>query len=158
MLPFGVTIPATVPQRSEIPEGLMNYPVFTAISYPNDHTGFSGWNRLCAISKVSVCLSVCLLACQCKATALHCINRHPNTPISSYTFHFIRKKEVWFENTACVTCVSACDCVIVCNCVLLYVTVLLRVSVCVLCYGVLFYVTVLLFVTVIVCHCVTVGD
>jgi len=28
MLPFGVTIPANVPQRSEIPEGLMNYPVF----------------------------------------------------------------------------------------------------------------------------------
>ena len=28
MLPFGVTIPATVPQRSEIPKGLMNYPVF----------------------------------------------------------------------------------------------------------------------------------
>jgi hypothetical protein len=28
MLPFGVTIPATVPQWSEIPEGLMNYPVF----------------------------------------------------------------------------------------------------------------------------------
>jgi hypothetical protein len=27
MLPFGVTFPATVPQRSEIPEGLMNYPV-----------------------------------------------------------------------------------------------------------------------------------
>ena len=27
MLPFGVTIPATVPQRSEIPEGLMNYTV-----------------------------------------------------------------------------------------------------------------------------------
>jgi pseudouridine-5'-phosphate glycosidase len=27
MLPFGVTIPATVPQRSEIPEGHMNYPV-----------------------------------------------------------------------------------------------------------------------------------
>ena len=26
-LPFGVTIPATVPQRSEIPEGLTNYPV-----------------------------------------------------------------------------------------------------------------------------------
>ena len=33
MLPFGVTIPATVPQRLEIPEGFMNYPVlnFTAI-------------------------------------------------------------------------------------------------------------------------------
>jgi len=28
MLPFGVTIPATIPQRSEIPEGLMNYPVY----------------------------------------------------------------------------------------------------------------------------------
>jgi hypothetical protein len=27
MLPFGVTIPATVLQRSEIPEGLMNHPV-----------------------------------------------------------------------------------------------------------------------------------
>jgi len=27
MLPFGVTIPATVPQGSEIPEGLMNNPV-----------------------------------------------------------------------------------------------------------------------------------
>jgi hypothetical protein len=28
MLPFGVTIPATVPQGSEIPEGIMNSPVF----------------------------------------------------------------------------------------------------------------------------------
>jgi len=28
MLPFGVTIPATVPQSLEIPEGLMNYPVY----------------------------------------------------------------------------------------------------------------------------------
>jgi len=28
MLPFGVTIPATVPQSSEIPEGLINYPVY----------------------------------------------------------------------------------------------------------------------------------
>jgi len=27
-LPFGVTIPATVPQRSESPEGIMNYPVY----------------------------------------------------------------------------------------------------------------------------------
>jgi hypothetical protein len=31
MLPFGVTIPATVPQRSEIPEGLMNYHVYDII-------------------------------------------------------------------------------------------------------------------------------
>jgi hypothetical protein len=28
MIPFGVTIPATVPQGSKIPEGLMNNPVF----------------------------------------------------------------------------------------------------------------------------------
>ena len=28
MLPFGVTIPATVPQGSEFPEGLMNNPVY----------------------------------------------------------------------------------------------------------------------------------
>jgi hypothetical protein len=28
MLPLDVTIPATLPQRSEIPEGLINYPVF----------------------------------------------------------------------------------------------------------------------------------
>jgi hypothetical protein len=32
MLPFGVTIPATVPQRSEIPEGLMNNPVYIYIN------------------------------------------------------------------------------------------------------------------------------
>jgi hypothetical protein len=30
MLPFGVTIPATVPQGSEIPEGLMYNPVYPA--------------------------------------------------------------------------------------------------------------------------------
>jgi hypothetical protein len=28
MLPFGVTIPVTVPQRAEIQEGLMNNPVY----------------------------------------------------------------------------------------------------------------------------------
>ena len=35
MLPFGVTIPATVPQRSEIPEVLMNYPVLS-VSFSGD--------------------------------------------------------------------------------------------------------------------------
>ena len=30
MLPFGVTIPGTVPQRLENPEGLMNYPVLVS--------------------------------------------------------------------------------------------------------------------------------
>jgi hypothetical protein len=33
MLPFGVTIPATVPQGSEIPEGLMNNPIYTYTYY-----------------------------------------------------------------------------------------------------------------------------
>jgi len=37
MLPFGVTIPVTVPQRSEIPDGLMNNPVFACQS-PSDDT------------------------------------------------------------------------------------------------------------------------
>jgi hypothetical protein len=40
MLPFGVTVPATVPQGSEIPEGLMNNPVylfaFMTIELSND--------------------------------------------------------------------------------------------------------------------------
>jgi hypothetical protein len=42
MLPFGVTIPATVPQRSEIPERLMNYHVLVrrlVQIYPEDECG-----------------------------------------------------------------------------------------------------------------------
>ena len=39
MLPFGVTIPATVPQRSEIPEGLKNNPVYVYVCiYIYTHT------------------------------------------------------------------------------------------------------------------------
>ena len=37
MLPFGVTIPATVPQRSEIPEGLMNYSVYMSYCKETAH-------------------------------------------------------------------------------------------------------------------------
>jgi hypothetical protein len=33
MLPFGVTIPVTVPQRAEIPEGLTNNPVYHIIKH-----------------------------------------------------------------------------------------------------------------------------
>jgi hypothetical protein len=36
MLPFSVTIPATVQQRSEILEGLMNYPVLSNSDTPNN--------------------------------------------------------------------------------------------------------------------------
>jgi hypothetical protein len=41
MLSFGVTIPATVPQGSEIPEGLMNNPVFneTGITVGREQNG-----------------------------------------------------------------------------------------------------------------------
>jgi hypothetical protein len=38
MLPFGVTIPATAPQKSEIPDGLMNYPVNGSTEYSCDYT------------------------------------------------------------------------------------------------------------------------
>jgi hypothetical protein len=41
MLPFGMTIPATVLQRSEIPEGLMNYPVFYLALH-----NLRNWNRM----------------------------------------------------------------------------------------------------------------
>ena len=38
MLPFVLNIPATVPQRSEIPEGLRNYPVYGAQdTFPINH-------------------------------------------------------------------------------------------------------------------------
>ena len=43
MLPFGVTIPATVPQRSEIPERLMNYPVFRSTTVCNLSLSLSLW-------------------------------------------------------------------------------------------------------------------
>jgi len=33
MLLFGVTIPGTVAQRSEIPEGLMNYPALSLFCF-----------------------------------------------------------------------------------------------------------------------------
>jgi hypothetical protein len=36
MLPFGVTIPATVPQGSEILEGLMNNPVLLKYAQDRD--------------------------------------------------------------------------------------------------------------------------
>jgi hypothetical protein len=38
MLPFGVTIPATVPQKSEIAEGLTNYPVLLPYMHAYIHT------------------------------------------------------------------------------------------------------------------------
>jgi hypothetical protein len=43
MLSFGVTIPATVPQGSEIPEGLMNNPVLEKLqeSSEEDLTKFN---------------------------------------------------------------------------------------------------------------------
>jgi hypothetical protein len=40
LLPFGVTILASVPQRSENPEGLMNYPVYMYLVFLSDETHF----------------------------------------------------------------------------------------------------------------------
>jgi hypothetical protein len=37
MLLFGVTILATVPQRSEISEGLMYYPVYSTLYHPTEN-------------------------------------------------------------------------------------------------------------------------
>jgi len=47
MLPFDVTIPATVPQGSEIPEGLMNNPVYVY------------FNPVCGILWICVNLTEC---------------------------------------------------------------------------------------------------
>ena len=49
MLPFGVTIPATVPQRSEIPEGLINYPVYLKCQRRNVLRGSGYPTLLCNI-------------------------------------------------------------------------------------------------------------
>ena len=46
MLPFGVNIPATVPQRSEIPEGLMNYPVCVTTTW------HCFWSSKCVMKEV----------------------------------------------------------------------------------------------------------
>jgi hypothetical protein len=42
MLPFDVTIPATVPQGSEIPDGLMNNPVYLNYYKSNLQSGAPG--------------------------------------------------------------------------------------------------------------------
>jgi len=55
MLSFGVTIPATVPQRSEIPEGLMKNPVYwelsecsevTQVNFAMCHWLHSSWEQV----------------------------------------------------------------------------------------------------------------
>jgi len=45
MLPFGVTIAATVPQGSEIPEGLMNNPVLYYITIYSTGNGVAHFAR-----------------------------------------------------------------------------------------------------------------
>ena len=50
MLPFGVTIPATVPQRSEIPEELMNYPVCVCV---------------CMYIYIYIYIYICVCVCVC---------------------------------------------------------------------------------------------
>jgi hypothetical protein len=54
MLPFGVIIPATVPQGSEIPEGLMNYPVIILQNVTAFKMSYSGY-KLKGKGKVHPC-------------------------------------------------------------------------------------------------------
>jgi hypothetical protein len=60
MLHFGVTIPATVPQRSEIPEGLVNYPVFQCHS----HKALIMQTTACSVchkQNISVVGNICII-------------------------------------------------------------------------------------------------
>jgi len=43
MFPFGVTVPATVPQMSKMPEGLKNYPVY---KWRSSELKELGWSRV----------------------------------------------------------------------------------------------------------------
>jgi hypothetical protein len=59
MLPFGVTIPAKVPQRSEIPEGLTNYLVYQCRNRQTDvQTGEQRWTGVTSTSGFSFILCV----------------------------------------------------------------------------------------------------
>ena len=55
MLPFGVTIPATVPQRSKIPERLRNYPVYVRtslsqlVTYKQSFAGYVTVSSICVM-------------------------------------------------------------------------------------------------------------
>ena len=67
MLPFGVTIPATVPQRSEILEGLMIYPA-RARTHTHTHT-------MCVMLHVKMfVVSLWLLMIQCSYNCNECEN------------------------------------------------------------------------------------
>jgi hypothetical protein len=48
MLLFGVTIPATVPQGSEIPEGLMNNPLYAS------GADFEFKNKVCVFDFIKI--------------------------------------------------------------------------------------------------------
>ena len=62
MLPFGVTIPATVPQRSEIAEGLMNYTVYVFVCV---YVHVRAWRARVCVCVRGACVRV--RACVCSA-------------------------------------------------------------------------------------------
>jgi hypothetical protein len=74
MLPFGVTIPATVTQSPEIPEGLMNYPVYVhlvgtfeelrGLVQSNPTQGTKNVTLVCVCARARV-LCVCVCVCVC---------------------------------------------------------------------------------------------
>jgi hypothetical protein len=53
MLPFSVTIPAPIPQRSEIPEGLMNYPVYCTVTCSISNRSFRHVMDLVELNKLN---------------------------------------------------------------------------------------------------------
>jgi hypothetical protein len=55
MLPFGVTIPATVPQGLEIPEGLMNNPVYPPLYSADDEISTSNHSPYISLYIASIC-------------------------------------------------------------------------------------------------------
>jgi hypothetical protein len=61
MLPFGVTIQVTVPQRSKIPEGLTNYPVYELsciyLVVAWNLNAFQGFKKICNQSVKSVLIT-----------------------------------------------------------------------------------------------------
>jgi hypothetical protein len=63
MLPFGVTIPATVPQGSKIPEGLMNNPVYFVVYHKNILVSPGNNIKLVSIKGCPVAINLIIHSC-----------------------------------------------------------------------------------------------
>ena len=72
MLPYGVAIPATVPQVSEIPEGLMNNPVYPPICK-------SACIYVCMYVYMYIYIYIYMCVCVCVSV---CVYHPPNTVLN----------------------------------------------------------------------------